>query len=545
MSAQGLNLLVFRDGRQVLSGSAAKTALSQHIRLAQRSFHPAENLSSLLQAGELECALADSAAGTAQFETITDAMAEALVNGAPVPNVENLPAILDSTPVPERLAVSIPEGFAFYALHPLAYAEVVQQFAALPPRVAVIGIRSVGTTLSAVTAAALKRRGVQAARTTVRPTGHPYNRRMEFSGEQLEFVRREISASGIFLVVDEGPGLSGSSFLSVAEALVQAGVAAEKITLVCSHAVDADHLCAENAAKRWRKFRSIAVSTEPRQPLDAQVWVGGGEWRRYLLRDEPDWPASWVSFERLKYFSGRSIAPRFYKFAGYGRYGEEVRQREEKVAAAGFGPAPEIASDGYMSYPFVDGRPMAASDLAEGVLARLAAYCAYRAGAFPAEVAAPAALQQMAQHNLRELEIDVPLELRLERGVIADGRMQPHEWLLTRQGQMRKCDSGSHGDDHFFPGATDIAWDLAGAIVEWQMDAEEAESFLEMYRRASGDNAQTRVLGYITAYTVFRYAYCRMAANALQGMEEQARLERAADCYRARLFAVDFADIRR
>ena len=26
-----------------------------------------------------------------------------------------------------------------------------------------------------------------------------------------------------------------------------------------------------------------------------------------------------------------------------------------------------------------------------------------------------------------------------------------------------------HGDDHFFPGPTDIAWDLAGTIVEWEL----------------------------------------------------------------------------
>ena len=123
----------------------------------------------------------------------------------------------------------------------------------------------------------------------------------------------------------------------------------------------------------------------------------------------------------------------------------------------------------------------------------------------------------------------------MARPVVADGRMQPHEWLQTAHGPMLKIDSGSHGDDHFFPGVTDIAWDLAGAIVEWRMNVEQVDSFLDLYRRASGDDAGSRIGGFVTAYAAFRSAYCRMAANALQGSDEQARLEEAAAQYAATL----------
>src|SRR5206468_2724568 len=78
---------------------------------------------------------------------------------------------------------------------------------------------------------------------------------------------------------------------------------------------------------------------------------------------------------------------------------------------------------------------------------------------------------------------------------------------------------------------TDIAWDLAGAIVEWQMQPAQADSFLEMYRRASGDDAQPRIAPFIRAYAVFRCAYCMMAANAMQGTEEQSRMDRQAASY--------------
>jgi hypothetical protein len=141
----------------------------------------------------------------------------------------------------------------------------------------------------------------------------------------------------------------------------------------------------------------------------------------------------------------------------------------------------------------------------------------------------------MAEHNLRELGFELPVDLRLARPVIADGRMQPHEWLLTIEGKLLKTDSGSHGDDHFFPGPTDIAWDLAGAIVEWQMGEQQTTEFLDLYYRASGDNAKHRINGFIQAYAVFRLAYCLMAANAMNGSDEEKRLRRAADIYRTLL----------
>ncbi len=175
---------------------------------------------------------------------------------------------------------------------------------------------------------------------------------------------------------------------------------------------------------------------------------------------------------------------------------------------------------------------MSASDLSRSVLEHLAGYCAFRAKAFAVDLSDLNALQEMADHNLRELGLVAPADLCLEYPVIADAHMQPHEWLLTNDGQMLKTDSGSHGDDHFFPGPTDIAWDLAAAIVEWCMNEQQAREFLDVYRRRSGDDASGRVADFVRAYAVFRSAYCMMAANALDGSEEQSRLNRAAAGYK-------------
>ncbi|MGH9567769.1 MAG: hypothetical protein ACRD4F_17530, partial [Candidatus Angelobacter sp.] len=84
---------------------------------------------------------------------------------------------------------------------------------------------------------------------------------------------------------------------------------------------------------------------------------------------------------------------------------------------------------------------------------------------------------------------------------------------------------------HFFPGPTDIAWDLAGAVVEWRMPRAQADFFLETYRVASGDDPSQRIGDYLKAYAAYRCAYCIMAGKALQGGPEALRMERAAADY--------------
>ncbi len=420
--------------------------------------------------------------------------------------------------------------FAYYALHPLAFAGVVEKLC-LPRRVVIVGIRSIGTTLSAVAAAAACAKGCRTERTTVRPTGHPYNRTTEFSSDQLQVVRAAAGGAA-FLVVDEGPGLSGSSFLSVAEALQRAGVPRERITLICSHEPDCERLCAESAARRWSQFRCVAVSHDVRKPEEAVEFIGGGEWRRRLLTDDATWPGSWHNLERLKYVSRTDCEePKFFKFQGLGHYGEQVIAREEKIAVAGFGPLPTREAHGFASYPWIAGKPMCTSDLSSEVITRLAEYCAFRGNAFTA-VASHSPVEHMAAHNAHELGIECAVSLRIERPVICDGHMQPHEWLLTPQSQMLKTDSGSHGDDHFFPGPTDIAWDLAGAIVEWEMNPDQARAFLACYTALSGDDAAPRIGDFVTAYALFRCAWCHMAGHAQQNAAERSRLDQAAGFYR-------------
>jgi hypothetical protein len=545
MQARAPNLLVFREDRRQVRGPDLKRALAQELANLHGATSPGKDkvVRALLLAGELECGVADAGSVPLKpYMQVTDRLAESLVavqSAAGEINFEPgaLRDLLAAAAVPDQVEITPAEGFAYYALHPLAFAEALTAIPNLPPSVLVLGIRSIGTTLSAVTAASLRDRGTNAGRITVRPAGHPYNRTTRLSPAELALVHHYLDAHAAFLVVDEGPGLSGSSFLSVAEALVEAGAEAG-VVLVCGREPDFDSLCADNAPQRAKRFRWVAVSSQPRKPAGAEVFIGGGEWRRRVFPESSLWPASWTSLERLKYLSSAEAShERLFKFAGLGRYGEQVLEREREVAGAGFGPSPQEEADGFAAYPWIngidgiDGRPMSAEDLSPKIVERLAAYCAFRAGAFPKECSGLGALEQMAQHNMRHLGFEVPVCLRLERPVLADGRLQPHEWLLAPNGSMVKTDSGSHGDDHFFPGITDIAWDLAGAIVEWRMSAPESEALLECYKRASGDDVRSRVPDFIIAYAAFRSAYCIMAAGGLRGSEEQKRLERAAAAY--------------
>lgn len=538
MCARALNLWVFRESRRAFNGFQYKSALLDELHrwLATGSSH--HLITALLRAGELECGVADE--GSVPVEPcskVTDRVADALIAAEVCVDSQCVLQILEEAHVPNRIEVSSPEGFAYYALDPLAYVGVLKNVPHLGDSVAVVGIRSIGTTLSGVAAAAARAGGRSAERITVRPAGHPYNRCTTFSAQQLDFVQRHANRGSSFLVVDEGPGLSGSSFLSVAEALENSGIPRGHISLVCGHPPKFDELRADHGPRRARRFRWIAVANQNRLPHGAVDFIGGGQWRNRVFDHAKEWPASWLNFERLKYLSASESEPkRLFKFIGFGHYGDSVFARENEVAQAGFAPAPLRESDGFASYPWITSRPMTSRDLSQEMIERLAAYCAFRLCTFSSRTSDIDTLQHMAEHNLAQLDLSIPVRLSLKQAVIVDGSMHPHKWLLTPDGQTLKTDSGSHGDDHFFPGPTDIAWDLAGAIIEWRMTSVQRGYFLDCYRNASSDDASERIGDFLVAYAAFRCAYCRMAANALAGSEEQSRLEFAAQGYEMLLF---------
>src|SRR5205085_10519929 len=86
---------------------------------------------------------------------------------------------VDPRQLPHRISVRVSEGYAYYALRPETYVvAAVRWVQEARPRAAVcIGIRSIGCSLSAAVAAAAERAGVRITTCTVRPRGHPFDRR--------------------------------------------------------------------------------------------------------------------------------------------------------------------------------------------------------------------------------------------------------------------------------------------------------------------------------------------------------------------------------
>ena len=141
------------------------------------------------------------------------------------PRMEAPPDGLD---LPDSITMRVPEGYAFYALYPEAYAEAARSLKLAGP-VTVIGLRSIGTSLAAITAAAIGASSL----VTLRPFGDAYARQVAISDALARVLLSD--SDGQFVIVDEGPGLSGSSFGAVADWLEDHGVAEDRLIALPIH----------------------------------------------------------------------------------------------------------------------------------------------------------------------------------------------------------------------------------------------------------------------------------------------------------------------
>ena len=522
------DLWIFRDGKKPVVALELLDELRRLLRSATRDH--GKVLDALILAGQLEAALADANSSAAHgVAQLTDRLAAALGSGDAVE--ENAFATVEGLGVPKQVEISPPEGFTYYALHPLDFANLLSRVPAAT-QYAVIGIRSIGATLSAVVVAGLKAQDKKTARITVRPTGHPYSRHLEFSAGQFDWIQRNSKDSAQFLIVDEGPGRSGSTFLAVAEALLSAGVPRGNITLLGSRQPELSSLCADNAAARWTSFRFLATTPSINTRFQDHVYVGGGDWRRYLLSNQ-SWPESWTEMERLKFVS--PDWQHLYKFEGMGSMGAQVRERAFALADAGFAPMVRDAGDGFLAYELLNGKRLGVGDVSTPLLDRFAEYCAFRYQNLGTPSSQPSQLRAMLEFNVSQefgVTVDLPQDaLSSERAIAVDGRMQPYEWVFSNR--LLKTDGVDHGDNHFFPGPCDIAWDLAGTSVEWGLGAEATAYLLERFERLSGETVSNRISVYRLAYCVFRLGFCKMAISTVKGTPEEARLLAGYHRYRA------------
>src|SRR5690349_8959561 len=126
--------------------AAMRPGIERHAKL----------VGALVEAGQLQQGVADSGADDGPVAAFVQELARCVVRSwdSRFDDIGVPASVPHDGELPQRIELRLPEGFAFYAVYPEAYVEAARRLKLSgPPRV--IGIRSIGTTLGAIVAAAL------------------------------------------------------------------------------------------------------------------------------------------------------------------------------------------------------------------------------------------------------------------------------------------------------------------------------------------------------------------------------------------------------
>jgi hypothetical protein len=440
--------------------------------------------------------------------------------------------------------ITEPEGYAYYAVYPELYIAAAEAVRDLSPQWTVVGIRSIGTSLGAAVAATLP----DARFVTVRPTGHPFARELHPSPYEESIL---CAGHGWYAIVDEGPGLSGTSFASVASWLEQHGVLRERIVFFPSHAGEPGAMASDEHRMAWRQTRRAVVPFETvflgaNSPLhlasafgadDSLQDVSAGQWRERVLTAEAQWPGVHVQQERRKYLFHSDGQARIAKFSGIGSRGYELFARSQELANSGFAPPTVAQKHGFMISDWIE---RAQTIDRSALFTMIARYLAFRAANWPAPQSGATAqeLADMARFNTgdrwRSLDASLSAAMDLARPVVTDNRMHAWEWIATADGRILKADAVDHHCAHDLIGCQDIAWDLAGAIVELDATEGEAAMLQHSLERSLGRAWSAGIMRfYALCYLAFWYGYYKLAERSCG--DEAPRLAREAGRYAKRL----------
>jgi hypothetical protein len=352
---------------------------------------------------------------------------------------EDLPSGL---PLEKRIDLKTPEGFAFYQLYPEQYRRATKTWLQAAPRggpIVVIGIRSIGTTLSRVVCEELQTAGLNVHRCTVRPEGDPFKRQVQLPS----WIK---SGSEAYLIVDEGPGLSGSSFAAVSDGLEERGIRRSQIHFFPSHAGSPGPAASEQIQKVWQEIpRWVAEPVLPRLDSDKDwKFIGptlpwpfdcSGEAERFARRSADlscgmpaqecrDW---WLGFKKFE-TERANVTPAFLA---------------EHIAAVADGP-------------------LRLED----------------------QVETEDRLRSMAVVNVAKYFGNLGLSESVERWMESvaisrdhkssgDGQLAPANWVRDKQGKIWKLNTTGSRLSHFIPYRLPFLWDVAQAIIEWDLSPRE------------------------------------------------------------------------
>lgn len=490
----------------------------------------------------------------ARIARATDIAAEVLAGNPVWPNaVAALSAALEQIAriYHGRTAVCVlPEGFAFYGVFPELYIALGRTIAAQMAEApfVVIGVRSIGSALSAAVQAGLRQAGRSVRRFTVRPTGDPFARVTAFTKEQAARCRSAISRDALFVVVDEGPGLSGSSIASVIQALEELGLSSERMAVACANRPDHLPMAPESTVSIWQRVRWWAA-----QDLEQMFWqvqvptllarhlgtsvtlLGDLSWGQWSSRSGQAQPVLLPQMERRKLLVEIEGHQVLAKFIGFGEVGARKARIAAKLSEHGLVPRFRDYAHGLLLSDWVAGRtPRQTSPRERQALISMAApYYAhiFRYARSPEHLSTRAQAATVRAIGAAWLATSVfpvleAYAARADAGgvqaVDGDQRPEAHEWLLAGD-TILKCDAADHFLDHTWARSMDICFDLAGFAHEWRLSAAEVGFLLDLYGQISGDSTvQHRLPFFAAVYTAHRLSTFDQAFHAARPPERQA-----------------------
>jgi hypothetical protein len=350
----------------------------------------------------------------------------------------------------------------------------------------------------------------------------------------------------------------------VADWLEDRGIPLERIAFVPSHSGAPGPRSSATHRARWKSAQRSPADFGERLPALLRDWasseipmdsplldISAGEWRRHIFSREADWPAAMPAWERRKFIGCGSGGKLLFKFAGLGNVGERKLGMARALHDARLTPEPVGLVHGFLVERWCDGQRLGDD---EKPIAEVAHYIAARARIFPANPDSGATLRQLLEMSRRNVALALgdtaagllkqwaprldALHRRLVR-IRTDNRMERHEWLRVPGGSLLKTDTLDHHSAHDLVGCQDMAWDIAGAIIEFGLDSREAHALMAATERASGRLVDRELLKfYRVAYLAFRLGQASLAAQACSsGPADTARLKTAAARYAAELSA--------
>jgi hypothetical protein len=285
-------------------------------------------------------------------------------------------------------------------------------------------------------------------------------------------------------------------------------------------------------------------------PLDKPLEdLSAGQWRKVFYASEDDWPAAFPSFERRKYLAEANGARFLVKFAGLGRIGEEKLSIARSLHSEGLAQEPVALLHGFLVERWCEGGvPLGCEDKPIREIGR---YIGARARLFPASGQSGASIEELGLMVRRNIGLELGEELaslvehvlgdpnELQRKVLpvrTDNKLDLHEWLRTPSGTVLKTDALDHHQAHDLVGCQDVAWDLAGAIAEFDLDHSQSRKLAAFVEECAHRRVDPDLLSfYRIAYLAFRLGLARLSQSMISGERERARIKLRGDGYAAEL----------